>query len=102
VNAPASKTQLLAVLKLYGLNEGDLRLTHELHGAARRAREGTIDAGFIALSPYNPDLRASPPRSDPHPGFATRPGEGVRRVTVLDAGHGRGSCGHGIHEPMTD
>ena len=57
VNAPASKTQLLAALKLYGVNEGNLRLSIMSYTEQLAAlREGTIDAAFIALSPYNPDL----------------------------------------------
>jgi TRAP transporter TAXI family solute receptor len=57
VNAPASKTQLLAALKLYGVNEGDLRLSVMSYTEQLAAlREGTIDAAFIALSPYNPDV----------------------------------------------
>jgi uncharacterized protein len=59
VNAPASKTQLLAALKLYGVNEGNLRLSVMSYTEQLAAlREGTIDAAFIALSPYNPDLAA--------------------------------------------
>jgi TRAP transporter TAXI family solute receptor len=59
VNAPASKTQLLAALKLYGINEGNLRLSVMSYTEQLAAlREGTIDAAFIALSPYNPDLAA--------------------------------------------
>jgi TRAP transporter TAXI family solute receptor len=59
VNAPASKTQLLAALKLYGISEGGLRLSVMSYTEQLAAlREGTLDAGFIALSPYNPDLAA--------------------------------------------
>ncbi len=59
VNAPASKAQLLAALKLYGIHEGDLRLSVLSYTEQFAAlREGRIDAGFIALSPYNPDLAA--------------------------------------------
>jgi TRAP transporter TAXI family solute receptor len=59
VNAPASKTQLLAALKLYGVREADLRLSEMSYTEQLAAlREGAIDAGFIALSPYNPDLAA--------------------------------------------
>src|SRR4030095_11138263 len=61
VNAPASTTQLLAALKLYGVREGDLRLSVMSYTEQLAAlREGTIDAGFIALSPYNPDLALHP------------------------------------------
>jgi len=36
---PASKTQLLPALKLYGVNEGNLRLSvMRLHGATRREK----------------------------------------------------------------
>lgn len=57
VNTPASRTQLLAALKLYGVQEDDLHLSFLSYTEQLAAlREGTLDAGFIALSPYNPDL----------------------------------------------
>jgi TRAP transporter TAXI family solute receptor len=58
-NTESSKAQLLATLEAYGVRERSVRLsvmsfTEQLAGL----REGTIDAGFIAVSPYNRDLAA--------------------------------------------
>ena len=57
VNAPASKALLLAVLKLYGVREADVRLqVMNFAGQIAALREETIDAGFVAASPRNADL----------------------------------------------
>jgi TRAP transporter TAXI family solute receptor len=57
VNTPTSKVQLLAALKPYGLKEADVQLTVMNYTEQISAlREGTIDAGFIAVSPRNTDV----------------------------------------------
>ena len=57
VNTPAAKTQLLAALKVYGVKEGEVRFSQMSYTEQLAAlREGTLDAGFIALSPYNSDV----------------------------------------------
>jgi TRAP transporter TAXI family solute receptor len=56
-NTPASSALLLTALKLYGLGQGDLRLTLMNYAEQIAAlREGTIDAAFVPVSPYNPDV----------------------------------------------
>ena len=58
-NTESSKAQLFAALKLYGLRERDVRFrimnfTEQLDAL----RGGTLEAGFIAISPYNRDVAA--------------------------------------------
>jgi len=58
-NTESSKAQLLAALKLYGLGEKDVRLKIMSFGEQLDAlREGTLEAGYIAISPYNRDVAA--------------------------------------------
>ena len=59
VNSLASKAQFLAALKPYGVQEPDVQLrvinyTEQLAAL----REGTLDAGFVAVSPRNTDVVA--------------------------------------------
>ena len=56
-NAPASKELLLDALRPYGVKETDLRLTVMNYAEQIAAlKEGTIDAGFLAVSPRNADV----------------------------------------------
>jgi uncharacterized protein len=56
-NTPASSALLLTALKLYGLAQADVRLTIMNYAEQIAAlREGTIDAAFVPVSPYNPDV----------------------------------------------
>jgi TRAP transporter TAXI family solute receptor len=58
-NSESSRAQLLAALKTYGVKETDgrLRLMSYVEQLAA-LREGTLDAGYIAGSPYNRDVAA--------------------------------------------
>jgi TRAP transporter TAXI family solute receptor len=56
-NTPASRTLLLAALRLYGVREADVQLTFMNYAEQIAAlREGTIDAGFVPVRPYNADV----------------------------------------------
>ena len=56
-NTESSKSQLLAALRTYGLGERDIRLSLMSYTEQLAAlRDGALDAGFIAVGPYNEDL----------------------------------------------
>ncbi len=56
-NTESSKAQLLAALKLYGIREKDVRLRIMSFAEQLDAlRDGTLEAAFIAISPYNRDV----------------------------------------------
>lgn len=56
-NTESSKALLLAALKLYGVREKDVRLRIMSYAEQLGAlRDGTLEAGFIAISPYNRDV----------------------------------------------
>ena len=56
-NTESSKAELLAALKLYGVREKDVRLRIMSFAEQLDAlRDGTLEAGFIAISPYNRDV----------------------------------------------
>jgi uncharacterized protein len=56
-NSSASEAQLLAALTLYGVKAADFRLRLMNYAEQIAAlKEGTIDAGFLAVGPRNPDV----------------------------------------------
>jgi|GEM_PF-2907781 len=56
-NSPASRAQLLAVLRLYGIAEGDVQHKYLNYSEQMAAlRDGSIDAGFFAVSPRNANV----------------------------------------------
>ena len=58
-NTESSKALLLAALQAYGVRASDVRLRLMNYAEQLNAlREGTLDAGFIAISPYNGDVAA--------------------------------------------
>ena len=58
-NTESAKAQLLAVLKLHGLTEKNVRLRIMNFAEQLEAlRNGMLEAGFIAISPYNRDVAA--------------------------------------------
>jgi uncharacterized protein len=56
-NTPASRAELLEVLALYGVKDADARVT-VMNYAEQIAglREGSLDAGFLAISPRDTDV----------------------------------------------
>ena len=56
-NTESSKAQLLAALKLYGVREQNVKLRIMSFTEQFAAlRDGTLEAAFIAISPYNRDV----------------------------------------------
>jgi len=56
-NTPSSRAELLAALRAYGVGDKDIRLSLLNYTEQLAAlREGSLDAGFIAVSPYNRDV----------------------------------------------
>jgi TRAP transporter TAXI family solute receptor len=56
-NTESSKAELFAALKLYGVREKNVRFRIMSFAEQLDAlRDGTLEAGFIAISPYNRDV----------------------------------------------